>query len=171
MQIQKTNMINFGQVKYEYERPSMRKTSNQNEALEQIETELFLSGLEKTLEDKKGADLIIKFRLNGGIDMFVKKELSAAPLQKPKFYVPFTRDGREKLSEEFNLKASNSKRIFTKKLQDFIKKCENYVSAPNCAKNRRIETKANIETEIILDKLVKEGKLDSAIALAIAEAE
>ncbi len=123
--------------------------------------------VESLLEDEKEADILIKNKKDGSVDVEIRRLYSNHDVEKFDFihnkgYIPFDLGGKQKLKKT-NLRLDLSKDFRTSmqnvqnKMDDFAIKCRAYALAPDNDKNKLLDARYEAALERKLEKLKKNG--------------
>ena len=119
--------------------------------------------IEKLLEDKKGADVLIKNKADGSVDLEVRckyydETFIDVPMSSNKGYVPYDTKGKSRLQiKNIKLDDKNSLAKVQKDIDSFALKCRAYAMSPETKKNILLEEKHEILLEKELVELENKG--------------
>ena len=121
--------------------------------------------IEKLLEDKKGADVLIKNKADGSVDLEVRCEyfdpaITNIPMSTDKGYIPYDTKGKSRLQIK-NIILNDEKSLdkIKKNIGNFALKCRAYAMSTDTKKNTLLAAKHEILREKELAKLERKGLL------------
>ena len=121
--------------------------------------------IEKLLEDKKGADVLIKNKADGSVDLelrcdYIEPVISLFPMSTDKGYIPYDTKGKSQLQiKNIKLNDKNSLAKIKKNIVNFALKCRAYAMLPDTEKNTLLAEKHEILRAKELVELERKGLL------------